>query len=101
MYGLRGADDGLLARSDDASGLPTGLYVQCVRHMVAAMTQPERSTLPNITWLTVAEVAAYLRVTPVTVWRWTKSGSLPSVRVGGSIRIDEASVKAFIENRGS
>lgn len=36
--------------------------------------------------LTVAEVAAYLRISETTVWRWCHSGKLPAFRIGRSWR---------------
>jgi excisionase family DNA binding protein len=37
--------------------------------------------------LTVAEVAEYLRVSRVTVWRWCHEGAIPAFRVGRLWRI--------------
>jgi excisionase family DNA binding protein len=37
--------------------------------------------------LTVAEVSEELRVTRGTAYRWIREGSLPAVRVGGTVRI--------------
>jgi excisionase family DNA binding protein len=37
--------------------------------------------------LTVREVATYLRVKRVTVWRWCKQGTIPAFQVGRSWRI--------------
>ena len=37
--------------------------------------------------LTVREVAAYLRVNRVTVWRWCQQGVIPATRVGRTWRI--------------
>ncbi len=37
--------------------------------------------------LTVQEVAAYLRVSRVTVWRWCQQGILPAFRIGRNWRI--------------
>lgn len=37
--------------------------------------------------LTVVEVAAYLRVSRVTVWRWCREGILPASQVGRNWRI--------------
>jgi len=37
--------------------------------------------------LTVKEVAIYLRVSRVTVWRWCQRGTLPALRVGRNWRI--------------
>ena len=40
--------------------------------------------------LTVKEVADFLRVGRVTVWRWCKAGTIPACRVGRNWRIPRA-----------
>lgn len=47
-------------------------------------------------YLTVKEVAEQLRVSKMTVYRLTEDGSLPSVRVGRSIRIPKLHFDAYI-----
>jgi excisionase family DNA binding protein len=37
--------------------------------------------------LTVKEVAAYLRISRVTAWRWCQEGIIPAFRIGRSWRI--------------
>jgi len=37
--------------------------------------------------LTVPEVAEKLRVNPQTAYRWVREGTLPAVRVGGTVRV--------------
>jgi PTS system nitrogen regulatory IIA component len=37
--------------------------------------------------LTVREVAAYLRISRVTAWRWCHEGIIPAFRIGRSWRI--------------
>ena len=67
---------------------------------VTDMTQPSGSTLPDVTWLTVPEVAEYLNVARMTVYRWIAAGKLPAVRLGddGRIyRIDERHVEALLQ----
>ena len=49
--------------------------------------------------LTVAEVAAGMRVSNMTVYRLIKSGELPAVRVGKGYRIREAELRRFLEER--
>ena len=48
--------------------------------------QNEGNTLQN-ELLTVKEVAAYLRVSPVTAWRWCKQGVIPAFRIGRTWRL--------------
>lgn len=50
-------------------------------------------------FLTVAEVAAIMRVSTMTVYRLIKAGELASVRVGKSYRLREADVDAYIAKR--
>ncbi len=49
--------------------------------------------------LTVAEVAAGMRVSNMTVYRLIKSGELPAVRVGKGYRIRETELQRFLEER--
>jgi excisionase family DNA binding protein len=37
--------------------------------------------------LTVTEVAAYFRVSRVTIWRWCQEGLIPAFQIGRSWRI--------------
>jgi excisionase family DNA binding protein len=49
--------------------------------------------------LTVAEVAATMRVSNMTVYRLIKNGDLPALRVGKSYRIRESDVDVFLSDR--
>ena len=49
--------------------------------------------------LTVAEVAAAMRVSNMTVYRLIKAGELPAVRVGKNYRIREADVQSYLAER--
>ena len=53
--------------------------------------------------LTVAEVAERLKVQPLTVRRWLKSGDLSGIQLGDRAgwRITEDDLRAFIEARRS
>jgi excisionase family DNA binding protein len=48
------------------------------------------------TLLTVAEVAAVLRVSNMTVYRLIKAGDLPAIRVGKSFRIQQHDLTAYL-----
>jgi len=50
-------------------------------------------------FLTVAEVAAMMRVSTMTVYRLIKAGDIPAVRVGKSYRIREDDVDRFLADR--
>jgi excisionase family DNA binding protein len=59
-------------------------------------------SVSGVKFLTVAEVAATMRVSKMTVYRMVHSGELAAVRVGRSFRVPEKAVhdyleKAFIE----
>lgn len=47
--------------------------------------------------LTVKEVAVYLRVSRVTVWRWCQRGTLPALRVGRTWRIHRDDLLNILE----
>ena len=49
--------------------------------------------------LTVAEVAATMRVSNMTVYRLIKSGDLPALRVGKNYRIRESDVDVYLRDR--
>ncbi len=50
-------------------------------------------------FLTVAEVAASMRVSNMTVYRLIKNGELAAVRVGKNYRIREADVERYLSDR--
>ena len=50
-------------------------------------------------FFTVAEVAAVLRVSTMTVYRLIKAGNLRAARVGKSYRIREDDVDRYLERR--
>ena len=49
--------------------------------------------------LTVAEVAATMRVSNMTVYRLIKGGELPAIRVGKNYRIRESDVDQYLYER--
>jgi excisionase family DNA binding protein len=54
--------------------------------------------LREVRVLTVAEVAAVMRVSKMTVYRMVHSGELPAVRVGRSFRVPEKAVQDYLKN---
>jgi excisionase family DNA binding protein len=61
-------------------------------------TGPNPVDLPlaEVKFLTVAEVAAVMRVSKMTVYRMVHSGDLPAVRVGRSFRVPEKAVHEYL-----
>lgn len=49
--------------------------------------------------MTVDEVAAYLRVNPMTVYRMVNRGELPGVKVGDLWRFKERNIAAWLERQ--
>ena len=52
--------------------------------------------LPDVAFLTVAEVARLMRVSNMTVYRLVHAGELPAVRFGRSYRIPESAVRDLL-----
>ena len=52
--------------------------------------------LSEAKFLTVAEVAAMMRVSKMTVYRLVHNGELPAVRVGRSFRVTEDDVDDYL-----
>ncbi|MDP3891667.1 helix-turn-helix domain-containing protein [Nocardioides sp.] len=50
----------------------------------------------EVKFLTVAEVAAMMRVSKMTVYRLVHNGELPAVRVGRSFRVTEEDVNDYL-----
>lgn len=60
---------------------------------MAANSTPGESS----TFLTIAEVAAMMRVSKMTVYRLVHGGDLPAVRVGRSFRVREEDAHDYIK----
>ena len=55
-------------------------------------------TAGQVQFLTVAEVAAIMRVSKMTVYRLVHAGELPAVRVGKSFRVPEQAVHEYLRS---
>jgi excisionase family DNA binding protein len=66
------------------------LKVRCI------MASNTSGDLSDVKFLTVAEVAAVMRVSKMTVYRLVHSGELPAVRVGRSFRVREDTVDEYL-----
>ncbi|MGO2658456.1 helix-turn-helix domain-containing protein [Mycetocola reblochoni] len=54
----------------------------------------------DVRFLTVAEVAAVMRVSKMTVYRMVHSGELPAIRFGKSYRVPESAVESILQLPG-
>jgi excisionase family DNA binding protein len=52
----------------------------------------------EITWLSTADAASRLGITPRTLYRFIDEGQLPAYRFGRVIRLKEDEVNSFIES---
>jgi len=46
--------------------------------------------------LTIREIAAYLKISRTTVWRWCAGGQLPAFRVGRGWRVRRTEVEKML-----
>ena len=80
---------------------PMGAHPMAVRppagHPMAAAPAPQRpAPRAAVSFLTVAEVAAIMRVSKMTVYRLVHGGDLTAVRVGRSFRVPEPAVREYL-----
>src|SRR5207302_7699817 len=59
-------------------------------------SEPSEIHLSQVQFLTVAEVAAMMRVSKMTVYRLVHGGELPAARVGRSFRVPEQAVNDYL-----
>ena len=62
------------------------------------MTSSDDSRLAGVEFLTVAEVAAIMRVSKMTVYRLVHAGDLPAIRVGRSFRVPAKAVHDYLRD---
>ena len=61
-----------------------------------AAVRPVDPSFAEVKFLTVAEVAAVMRVSKMTVYRMVHAGELPAIRVGRSFRVPEDEVHKYL-----
>lgn len=64
----------------------------------SAAIRPVDPSLSDVKFLTVAEVAAVMRVSKMTVYRMVHGGELPAIRVGRSFRVPEQAVHDYLRD---
>ena len=67
-----------------------------VLHRKERCTMAGSGDMSDAKFLTVAEVAAMMRVSKMTVYRLVHNGELPAVRVGRSFRVVEEDVNDYL-----
>jgi excisionase family DNA binding protein len=75
---------------------PVGKPVACRKESRWSMVNNSSGELSEAKFLTVAEVAAMMRVSKMTVYRLVHNGELPAVRVGRSFRVTEDDVDEYL-----
>jgi excisionase family DNA binding protein len=60
------------------------------------MAPSPNDDMSDVVFLTIAEVAARMRVSKMTVYRLVHCGDLPAVRVGRSFRVTEDDVNEYL-----
>jgi excisionase family DNA binding protein len=86
-----------LTLSTDEFGLWWGSQSAVVPGVGCAMAETSRGDgVSGVTFLTVAEVAAAMRVSKMTVYRLVHAGELPAARVGRSFRVPEDAVDEYL-----
>lgn len=58
----------------------------------------EEHQVADLSFMTVAEVAALMRVSKMTVYRLVHSEELPAVRVGRSFRVPQQAVHDYLSD---
>ncbi|WP_246187010.1 helix-turn-helix domain-containing protein [Microlunatus speluncae] len=64
--------------------------------MHSGKPRPAASDLAGVKFMTVAEVAAIMRVSKMSVYRLIHSGELEAARFGRSFRVAESDVDAYL-----
>jgi excisionase family DNA binding protein len=75
------------------AGKPAPFRAEGSVHTMAENTPGDMS---EAHFLTIAEVAAKMRVSKMTVYRLVHGGELPAVRVGRSFRVTEDDVNEYL-----
>lgn len=82
---------------------PEPFHLRASERILGSLTRVGRCAvtdrpLAEVRLLTVAEVAAILRLSKMTVYRMVNAGTLPALKVGRSVRIPEYVVDEYLRN---
>ena len=92
---LRALLENVQAVRDAISNLEQEITAALAEHRAEAAS-PQRPS--DDEWLTLAELAAWLKVGRTTLYRLITSGAVPSFRVGRSVRVRRADVERWLED---
>ena len=84
--------------SDDSARTPAQPRATPAKPAAPASLRPPDPALADVKFLTVAEVAAVMRVSKMTVYRMVHAAELPAVRVGRSFRVPEKAVHDYLRD---
>lgn len=49
-------------------------------------------------WMSVSEIAEYLGVAAITIYRWLEKGQIPAHKIGKQWRFNQVSVDLWVES---
>ena len=75
---------------------PLGMRPEAGQPMAAGPVVQRPAPRTAVSFLTVTEVAAIMRVSKMTVYRLVHGGELSAVRVGRSFRVPEPAVREYL-----
>jgi excisionase family DNA binding protein len=75
---------------------PMAVRPAAAHPMAAGPVTQRPAPRPAVSFLTVTEVAAIMRVSKMTVYRLVHGGELAAVRVGRSFRVPEPAVRDYL-----
>jgi excisionase family DNA binding protein len=75
---------------------PMAVRPATAQPMAAGPVTQRPAPRPAVSFLTVTEVAAIMRVSKMTVYRLVHAGELAAVRVGRSFRVPEPAVRDYL-----
>jgi len=71
---------------------------ETTKAVIGMPSEPSEIPLAQVQFLTVAEVAAMMRVSKMTVYRLVHGGELPAARVGRSFRVPKRAVEDYLRS---
>ena len=95
-YGQRPSDRSVVTGSAHPGQRPMAMRPATGHPMAAAPVMQRPAPRATVSFLTVTEVAAIMRVSKMTVYRLVHGGDLAAVRVGRSFRVPEPAVRSYL-----